>query len=1234
MGASNGFRSNVRLLAGLGWVVVMSLVLTGQDGCQGSDEDGDGWTTGDGDCDDADASIYPGASEVCDGLDNDCDGVVDEDAGDVRVYVDQDGDGFGTEPSLEVPCDAVPPYHVLRRGDCNDANASIHPGASDAPGDWEDSDCGGSLDPDPHVGLGDESFDSIQQALDAAQDGTTIWVGPGIYLEHDITFRGKQVHLASTDGAARTRVDAGGQGSVFRFESGEGPAAQLDGFTLTGGHAELGGGLFISGSSPSVTGCTVTGNVAESDCVEAGEAITCHGGVGGGLFIATGRPRVSSTVVSGNEALGRCGTRLQGGELEVVCGGGDGAGIYLTDGMITLDTVMVEDNEGWGDGEANSNVPLDTVPDGAGLFAENSEVVVLEGSFRGNLAHEVCVDVFGMSLCAGGNGGGLALFDSVLTMSGTWVGENEAESGGGLALEGTATGDLTSCTIQQNAARDNGGGILLADTAALAMVDSVVTGNRAPESGGGVNQDDTSSLTLTHGEVTGNSATWGGGVATSMDSVTDLAYILFSSNTADYGGGLHSVGDATITHCNFVDNVATGEGGGIFRWYGSVSVDHTIFAFNVGYEIYDLTDASNRIAPEYCALWTPYGDAHNLLDIPDSTLEVDPGFLTFSPDGDPSNDDLHLQLQSPLVNAGAPTQTDPDGSRADIGIYGGPDADWSGYRDLDDDGMYDAWELDHGLDPSSPDGSRDLDGDGLTNLQEFELGTDPETADSDRDGFQDDEEIRRDADPLNPCSRPGSSTLVPVEVPGDYATIQEAIDAIPDQGIIEVAPGTYVETPVIRSKRIELLGPRTPATLNADGRDSALTVLQSEFALSGFHLENGHGSTGGGLELVHVAGTVENVTITDCRADRGGGGIHILNSDLDINRLSVTGNHAESTAGGMWIETSSVRALDVTLADNDTSGLAGGLRVDDSDPTFENCTISGNAAESSGGGAYLDQANPTFTRCVISDNGARDGAGMSIHASDPAFVQTTFEQNQAQEEGGGVWIGGGGWPDFYLCVFESNSADMGAGIYADYASTFEMDHCRFTSNTASSDGGALYMSNTSSILSHSVVTGNEAHGNGGGVQVTGASGMQIVGSILAYNQGGNLYVAGGTPHVTYSDLYNPAGMGINVTGVSLETGCLTVDPLFLAYDTDGLPRDLHLALASPLIDAADPAGTDPDGSPGDMGIYGGTDADQWDRDGDAIPDYFWPGTIDDAPPGFSPSDYDCDDTDPTVQACL
>jgi hypothetical protein len=139
------------------------------DDCDGlvdndADADGDGVRSCEGDCDDGDATVFPGAGELCDGLDNDCDGRVDDGR-------DEDGDGIPVcggdcddRDPLTLPgrvghcaaddsnCDGIPDVvdgdgdgWSACGGDCDDADPGVHPAAHEVC-DRRDNDCSGGVD--------------------------------------------------------------------------------------------------------------------------------------------------------------------------------------------------------------------------------------------------------------------------------------------------------------------------------------------------------------------------------------------------------------------------------------------------------------------------------------------------------------------------------------------------------------------------------------------------------------------------------------------------------------------------------------------------------------------------------------------------------------------------------------------------------------------------------------------------------------------------------------------------------------------------------------------------------------------------------------------------------------------------------------------------------------------------------------------------------------------------------
>ncbi len=591
-------------------------------------------------------------------------------------------------------------------GDCDDTRADVHPGADDPEGDGVDQDCGGTNGPEPHVGLSDTSFTRIQDAIDAAVEGATIWVGPGTYREWEISFNGKDITVASTGGADVTTIDGRGQGRCVVFESHETRAAMLSGFTITRGYGERGAGINVYQASPTLEDLVFEGNRAASG--------------GGGFNFYSGSPLLRDSVVKGNQALtnvgggGKIGSS-SGAVLERVTfvrnvSKYEGGGVYASGSQIEMRDIVVKQNtsvKGRGGGVALIRVSgvlggvevsgnRAPVGRGGGLYLEETDVLfqgcdieMNQGNAGGGLyletsdpSFESCSISFNI---AAGDGGGLYLSYSDPNMAGCIINGNVATSGGGAYLAYSSP-TLYQCTIAFNTGGIGGGLYGLTSTVDLAQ--GILLENISALDGGGAFFMG-STVYLSHSLVSFNQAVAGsgGGISSWLTGIEADNVAILDNYAGRSGGGLFLTGtNGHLFNVAVVGNDAPDAGGVyLFSPNSNLAVRDAVFAYN---SVDNLVVDGELLAPpdlEYSCLYNPDGlENHNLSNLGASNVTVEPGFLAYDEEGKPA--DLHLALSSPLIDAGDPDVSDPDGTVSDIGIYGGPDG---GGWELDGDGYPD-----------------------------------------------------------------------------------------------------------------------------------------------------------------------------------------------------------------------------------------------------------------------------------------------------------------------------------------------------------------------------------------------------------------------------------------------------------------------------------------------------------------------------------------------------------------
>ncbi|MCH7849187.1 MAG: right-handed parallel beta-helix repeat-containing protein, partial [Planctomycetes bacterium] len=166
-----------------------------------------------------------------------------------------------------------------------------------------------------------------------------------------------------------------------------------------------------------------------------------------------------------------------------------------------------------------------------------------------------------------------------------------------------------------------------------------------------------------------------------------------------------------------------------------------------------------------------------------------------------------------------------------------------------------------------------------------------------------------------------------LHVPGDFPTIQEAIDAAVDGDEVEVHPGTYFETINFLGKAITVYSTDGPDVTIIDAQQTG-TVVTCDSAegpdsvLEGFTITGGNSSSGGGMLNINSSPTVTNCTFNENDAARSGGGMYNDGSSPKVTNSTFSGNSAgfpDAFGGGMYNNGGSPTVTNCTFAGNEAA---------------------------------------------------------------------------------------------------------------------------------------------------------------------------------------------------------------------------------------------------------------------------------------------------------------------------
>ena len=502
-----------------------------------TDLDADGYSTDNGDCDDGNPAMHPSALEVCDGLDNDCDGTADEDSVDAPTwYADLDGDSFGDEAAGVLNCEELD-AHVLDNTDCDDEDALVSPAGQELC-DGADNDCDGTVDEGDaadaltwYADLDSDGYGDPGAAENACQQPDDSTDNNGDCNDGDAAVHPGAMEICDGQQNDCDAASWTGEDGMVLFEDSAGSTEDISQWFIGSPGAVA---THVINQDGTYTFCGTTYvrlTINASNVVlqgdTAGSTPTLDAAASGPLIEVSGSNVdlvIYDLVLTGGASdeggalsTGQTGDKMIAIHRSTITGNSstdDGGGISVRNAALSVHDTIISGNEATGSG--------------GGIYSLFSDITLTEST---------------VSLNTSNNGGGIYVNQGDVAITGSTVSDNEtASSGGGLYVtQGDVT--LSDTFLSGNTTQNYGGGAVVNSgslhcTASSDHEGGIVSNESLTGYGGGIWTQTSGSLEY---RITSTHCDWGTEAGGDDNLSQDIRY---------QTGGQHSFGDLQTFQCD------------------------------------------------------------------------------------------------------------------------------------------------------------------------------------------------------------------------------------------------------------------------------------------------------------------------------------------------------------------------------------------------------------------------------------------------------------------------------------------------------------------------------------------------------------------------------------------------------------------------------------------------------------------------------------------------------------